>query len=243
MSFRLSLLAGAFAFSLPLFVSAAEPPEIHYAPTENLERLDVALLRAARVKIDLAAYVLTDWPVIDALIDAHRRGVVVRIVLDPSQASDFDRLRELSQRLRTSPPGPFMHLKSYSVDDMLLRTGSANFTASGMKQQDNDVVVIRDRAAAQTFEARFEQIWSTAKPILAPGPAFASRGAVPASTRPTAPANCEIKGNINRSGERIFHKPGEPFYARVKIDPNTGERWFCSEEEAVAGGWRHGRVN
>lgn len=33
MSFRLSLLAGAIAFSLPPFVSAAESPEIHYAPT------------------------------------------------------------------------------------------------------------------------------------------------------------------------------------------------------------------
>jgi hypothetical protein len=243
MSFRLSLLAGVFVFVRLPFVSAAEPPEIHYAPTENLERFDVALLRAARSKIDLAAYVLTDWPVIDALIEAHRRGVTIRIVLDPSQASDLDRLREVSQSLRTSPPGPFMHLKSYSVDDMLLRTGSANFTASGMKQQDNDVVVIRDRAAAQTFEARFEQIWSAAKPIGAPGPAFASRVAAPASTKSTAPANCEIKGNITRNGERIFHKPGEPFYTRVKIDKSAGERWFCSEQEAVAAGWRHGRVN
>lgn len=243
MSIRLSLFAGALAFVAPPFVSAAEAPEIHYSPTENLERLDVALLRAARAKIDLAAYVLTDWPIIDALIDARRRGVVVRVVLDPGQASDLDRLREMSQSLRTSLPGPFMHLKSYSIDDVLLRTGSANFTASGMKQQDNDVVVIRDRAAAQTFEARFEQIWSAANPVLPPGPAFASRVAAPPSTKPTAPANCEIKGNINRNGERIFHKPGEQFYARVKIDPNAGERWFCSEEEALAAGWRHGRVN
>jgi phosphatidylserine/phosphatidylglycerophosphate/cardiolipin synthase-like enzyme len=243
MSFRLSLLASVFVFTLPPFVLAAEPPEIHYAPSENLERFDVALLRAARSKIDLAAYVLTDWPVIDALIDAHRRGVAIRIVLDPSQASDLDRLREVSQSLRISPPGPFMHLKSYSIDDMLLRTGSANFTASGMKQQDNDVVVIRDRAAAQTFGARFEQIWSAAKAVGAPRPVFASRPIASNQEKSTAPANCEIKGNINRSGERIFHKPGEPFYDRVKIDQNAGERWFCSEEEAVAAGWRHGRVN
>jgi phosphatidylserine/phosphatidylglycerophosphate/cardiolipin synthase-like enzyme len=61
-------------FVQPPFVSAAESPEIHYAPAENLERFAVALLRAARSKIDLAAYVLTDWPVIDALIDAASRS-------------------------------------------------------------------------------------------------------------------------------------------------------------------------
>ena len=137
-----------------------------------------------------------------------------------------------------------MHLKSYSIDDMLLRTGSANFTASGMKQQDNDVVVIRDRAAAQTFEARFEQIWSAARRSARPGRfSHPRRGSASNQEKSTAPANCEIKGNISRSGERIFHKPGEPFYDRVKIDQNAGERWFCSEEEAVAAGWRHGRVN
>jgi hypothetical protein len=243
MSFRLSLLAVAFAFTQPPSVFAAEPPEIHYAPVENLERFDVALLRAARSNIDLAAYVLTDRPIIDALIDAHRRGVAVRIVLDPSERSDLDRLREISADVRISPPGPFMHLKSYTIDSALLRSGSANLTASGLKQQDNDLLVIRDPAAAQAFEARFAQIWSAAKPIGRPGPAFASRAVAPVSANSAEPASCVIKGNVSRRGERIFHKPGEPFYDRVKIDQSAGERWFCSEQEAVAAGWRHGRVD
>ncbi|WP_024882349.1 phospholipase D-like domain-containing protein [Methylosinus sp. LW3] len=244
MSFRLSLLAGVFAFTQLPSVFAAEPPEIHYAPVENLERVDVGLLRAARAKIDLAAYVLTDWPIIGALIDAHRRGVAVRIVLDPSERSDLDRLREIAADVRISPPGPFMHLKSYTVDSALLRSGSANLTASGLKQQDNDLLVLRDPAAVQAFEARFAQIWSAAKPIGAPGPSFASRLVAPASANSAAPTtSCAIKGNISRRGERIFHKPGEPFYDRVKIDQSAGERWFCSEQEAVAAGWRHGRVD
>jgi hypothetical protein len=243
MSFRLSFVAGAFAFAQLPSVMAAEPPEIHYAPVENLERVDVALLRAARSKIDLAAYVLTDWPVIDALVDAHRRGVAIRIALDPSQANDLDRLREIYMDVRVSPPGPFMHLKSYSVDGALLRSGSANLTASGLKQQDNDLLVLRDPAAAQAFEARFARIWSAAKPIAAPGPSFASRIVAPASTNSAPSASCDIKGNINRNGERIFHKPGEPFYDRVKIEPKAGERWFCSEQEALAAGWRPRRAD
>jgi endonuclease YncB( thermonuclease family) len=51
-------------------------------------------------------------------------------------------------------------------------------------------------------------------------------------------SGCRIKGNISRSGERIYHLPGQRDYARTQIDTARGERWFCSEAEARAAGWR-----
>ncbi len=53
-----------------------------------------------------------------------------------------------------------------------------------------------------------------------------------------APDQCRIKGNISRSGERIYHVPGGQYYDRTKISTSKGERWFCSEAEAKAAGWR-----
>lgn len=51
--------------------------------------------------------------------------------------------------------------------------------------------------------------------------------------------SCNIKGNISQSsGEKIYHTPGQRDYDRTDIDPARGERWFCTEEEAVAAGWR-----
>lgn len=52
---------------------------------------------------------------------------------------------------------------------------------------------------------------------------------------------CEIKGNISSSGERIYHVPGQQHYAKTKITENKGERWFCTEAEARAAGWRAAR--
>lgn len=49
---------------------------------------------------------------------------------------------------------------------------------------------------------------------------------------------CRIKGNIGSSGARIYHVPGSPAYAGTVIDPASGERWFCTEDEARAAGWR-----
>src|SRR5262249_53070434 len=52
------------------------------------------------------------------------------------------------------------------------------------------------------------------------------------------PGACTIKGNINRKGARLYHVPGDRGYAETHIDPARGERWFCSEAEARAAGWR-----
>jgi hypothetical protein len=50
---------------------------------------------------------------------------------------------------------------------------------------------------------------------------------------------CDIKGNISfDSGEKIYHVPGGEFYSATTINPEYGERWFCTEAEAVANGWR-----
>ena len=50
---------------------------------------------------------------------------------------------------------------------------------------------------------------------------------------------CNIKGNISRSsGRRIYHLPGDPDYAKTRISTSHGERWFCTESEARAAGWR-----
>jgi endonuclease YncB( thermonuclease family) len=52
---------------------------------------------------------------------------------------------------------------------------------------------------------------------------------------------CAIKGNISAKGERIYHVPGGEFYEKTQISAGKGERWFCSEEEAQAAGWRRSK--
>jgi len=52
-----------------------------------------------------------------------------------------------------------------------------------------------------------------------------------------SPEGCPIKGNISRNG-RIYHVPWSRWYARTRISPGKGERWFCTEAEAIAAGWR-----
>jgi phosphatidylserine/phosphatidylglycerophosphate/cardiolipin synthase-like enzyme len=65
---------------------AADPaPAVHYAPAENLEHVDIALIDRAEHEIDMAAYALTDWAVMQALTRAADRGIAIRIYLDGTQ--------------------------------------------------------------------------------------------------------------------------------------------------------------
>lgn len=60
-------------------------------------------------------------------------------------------------------------------------------------------------------------------------------------TQPTATTqveDCIIKGNISNSGEKVYHLPGCFSYNQTVINESRGERWFCSEEDAVSTGWR-----
>ncbi|NLH48650.1 MAG: thermonuclease family protein [Myxococcales bacterium] len=65
----------------------------------------------------------------------------------------------------------------------------------------------------------------------------------PDSAPPSAPGDskCKIKGNINASGERIFHVPGQHNYDKTQINEAAGEKWFCTEEEAIQAGWRRAK--
>ena len=68
-------------------------------------------------------------------------------------------------------------------------------------------------------------------------PAWEYRAQAWAAAVPEAPTQCAIKGNVSRGGH-IYHMPWSPWYRQVTMREDKGTRWFCSEAEAQAAGWR-----
>jgi phosphatidylserine/phosphatidylglycerophosphate/cardiolipin synthase-like enzyme len=178
------LFLGACVASIALGVAWAEKgsnvqgpqPEIHYAPRENLESLDAREIGRAELSIDMAAYVLSDQRIIEALTEAAERGVLIRLYLDRSQFAEHGAprggpvealLAHPNVVARVKGEGVLMHLKAYAVDGAVLRTGSGNFSRSGLAAQDNDAVFITDLAVVDAFEVNFERIWARAQNIEA----------------------------------------------------------------------------
>jgi len=140
-----------------------------YAPADNLEAIDVELISRAKHSIDMAAYVLTSLPILEALDRSARRGVRIRLYRDgrnarmPRRLADaYDHLaaRENVEIRYKGDPQPFMHLKAYAVDGEMVREGAGNFTHSGLRKQDNSLIVLRCPAAVKRFQEAFEIMWA-----------------------------------------------------------------------------------
>jgi cold shock CspA family protein len=62
-----------------------------------------------------------------------------------------------------------------------------------------------------------------------------SRSLIPSIIKP----NCNVKGNISQNtGRKLYHIPGMEDYESTVIDPQSGEKWFCTESEAINNGWQ-----
>ena len=112
--------------------------QLYNAPEMNLEEIDRSILDqvGAGGRINFAAYVLSDYTIMDSLRGGAERGAVVRIYLDPRELEKLtlsndhplvklSRTRNVEIKVKAVREG-LMHLKSYSVNGVLLRTGSAN---------------------------------------------------------------------------------------------------------------------
>jgi phosphatidylserine/phosphatidylglycerophosphate/cardiolipin synthase-like enzyme len=177
--FYLAVCIAALNLPTTIWAESGSKVEIHYAPRENLEAVDVQEIARAELSIDMAAYVLTDPQIIEALTDAAERDVVIRLYLDKSQFAEHGPIRggvveallaHPNVLARVKGEGVLMHLKAYAVDGEVLRTGSGNFSRSGLAAQDNDLILITDPAVVDAFEANFDRIWARAQNIEALDP-------------------------------------------------------------------------
>lgn len=128
---------------------------------ENLDRRMAALIRSATHRIDAALHELESAPIAEALIDAHRRGVRLRMVAE----TDYIDNPELQQLIRAGVDVVFddrsglMHNKFLVIDTQVVWTGSFNATRNGACRNDNNAVVLHSAEIAANFTAEFEEMF------------------------------------------------------------------------------------
>jgi phosphatidylserine/phosphatidylglycerophosphate/cardiolipin synthase-like enzyme len=143
--------------------------EIHFAPEENLENVDIPLINGARKAVDVAVYTFTDRKLADALVTAAGRGVQVRIYRDREQfQSEQNRGGQVSAilfgqpniQIKVKASRDLMHDKAFEVDNHILRDGSGNWSLSAAHYQDNEIRVTNNPLEVNAFEQIFSAVWS-----------------------------------------------------------------------------------
>ena len=142
-----------------------------YSPETNLERSELVQLEVATRSVDVAMYSFTDRELAEELAALARKGVRVRVYRDREQFEQEGQRGSVTTtsillaagiEVRVKGARDLMHLKSYAIDGRMLRTGSANWSPTGLKRQDNDVRYEASSEAVERFERKFEDMWSRA---------------------------------------------------------------------------------
>ncbi len=141
------------------------------APLENAL---VKALDGARQSIDAALYELNSQFVTDALIRAHDRGVIVRVVMDgeygledPESTADQLELAGIDVRSDGSRNG-FMHNKFFVIDSQWVWTGSTNVTHNDIYNNNNNSLLIRSSRLAANYTTEFEELFNGQFGITSP---------------------------------------------------------------------------
>jgi cardiolipin synthase A/B len=136
------------------------------APGDEIRRLLEATLNDARDRIEAEVFDLTDPDVLLILEEARRRGVGVRVLLDPGQDVNRPSYAELRRtgvaaRWFRPAPGAKLHAKAVLADKRLV-LGSANWSHHGLDVNHELEVATADGGAVAAFAARFEADWQAA---------------------------------------------------------------------------------
>ena len=133
------------------------------APGVEIRAMVEQALRGAVRQVLAEVYTLTDPEVIALLVGAHRRGVTVRVLLDPNQAYNLHGYAELHAggvevRWYPVPRGVLLHAKIGLFDGELV-LGSANWTLSGLGVNHELDIETDDAGAVAVYAVRFAADW------------------------------------------------------------------------------------
>jgi phosphatidylserine/phosphatidylglycerophosphate/cardiolipin synthase-like enzyme len=148
----------ALYFSDPM---APESRSLRGGPDEVF----AAAIREASYSVDVAAYDFDLWSMRDALMDAHRRGILVRFVTDGDHLTEpeVQDLHRAGIEIVADRGKHLMHHKFIVIDRMDVWTGSMNFTINGVYRNHNHIIRIRSHALAESYIHEFEEMYTEAR--------------------------------------------------------------------------------
>lgn len=125
----------------------------------------IKLIDTSQNYVYIPIFCLTSKPLTKSLIAAHNRGVDVKIIIDATNASEkhsiHNILREAGIKVKVENKAGKMHMKTIIIDDKYSVIGSMNFTKSGEKYNDENVLIIENKQLSNYLKTIFLYLWQS----------------------------------------------------------------------------------
>jgi phosphatidylserine/phosphatidylglycerophosphate/cardiolipin synthase-like enzyme len=136
--------------------------EVYFSPHGGCTDAIVKQIDGARETILVQAYSFTSAPIAEALLQAHKRGVNVQVILDKSQrtekytAATFLQNVGIPTFIDEGQPG-IARNKIMVIDGHIVITGSFNFTKAAEENNAENLLVIRDSDLAAKYTKNWQE--------------------------------------------------------------------------------------
>lgn len=135
----------------------------YFTPGDSGPRAIAGLFNRARHSVDVCVFTITDDRIASAMLDAHRRGVTLRVISDDEKAhdtgSDIRELRRAGISLHTDRDPNHMHHKFAVFDRTTLLTGSYNWTRGAAEHNFENFIITNEAGLVTSFVREFERLW------------------------------------------------------------------------------------
>lgn len=119
--------------------------------------------KMAKHSVDICVFTIADDEITEAIIEAHQRGVKIRIITDDEKAldagSDIDYLRSKGVTIKTDSSTSHMHHKFAIFDNQYLLNGSFNWTRSASRYNQENIIISNNKALISAYSREFNQLW------------------------------------------------------------------------------------
>lgn len=146
---------------------------VYFSPKRGSAKVLAGFIDRTEKTLDCAIYSLSHDLIADAIVNAHRRGVKVRILMDKTQAggrnSDDEKLIAAGIEVRIDAHHKIFHHKVAIADrkrrgKQAVVTGSFNWTANADEKNAENMVILRLKRVVEEYESEFERLWTINAP-------------------------------------------------------------------------------
>ena len=135
--------------------------EVYFSPHGGATDAIVRELNRAKNTVLVQAYSFTSAPIAKALLNAHKRGVEVEVIIDKSQVtqkySSATFLRNQGIPVKIDARHAIAHNKIMIIDGETVITGSFNFTKAAEESNAENLLVIRDKRLAERYIKNWQE--------------------------------------------------------------------------------------
>ena len=135
----------------------------YFTPGKECEEQIVKSISKTKNSLDIAIYSITNEAITEAIIEAHKKGIKVRVLTDYVQArgkySKALHLKENGVNIRLNSKNKIEHNKFTIFDQKVVETGSYNYTYNATNNNSENCHFLRQKTDVQKYQRRFNWLW------------------------------------------------------------------------------------